>query len=81
MRRWGRWRSLIANEYVWRDSSGFLALGDRIAPTKGLTEFSAEAAPLRKKTRPGPSTLYRNGGSFIRPHVSLIYQKHAILHG
>ena len=46
IQRWGRWRSFIFYEYVWRDAAAFLNLGERIASTSGLNKYLVEVAPL-----------------------------------
>ena len=46
IKRWGRWRSFIPHEYIWRDSEPFLHLGSKVANTHGLNKFLAEVAPL-----------------------------------
>ena len=38
---WGRWRSFVFYEYVWRDAAGFLHLGKKVASTKGLGKYLA----------------------------------------
>ena len=60
--RWGRWRSFIFQEYIRRDASAFMHLGERIASSTGLTKFLVEVAPRHKPNLKELPHTFQTGG-------------------
>ena len=44
-RRRGRWKPFAFRDYIWRDYSGFMDLGRKIASTRGLGKFLSMLPP------------------------------------
>ena len=78
IQRWGRWRSFIFHEYVWRDAARSLHFGERISNTPGLNKYLIEVAPQHTPSSSFPLPDFHTG--FVsrqqverEPSVSVVY--------